>query len=77
VQSSANAGPVPFGTEWRWYLALVQLTRDSLDGEARLAKFINCLAPARVSASLLSARPAAPPTAVRDLMAPAISGTPE
>ena len=44
VQSSANAGPVPFGTEWRWYLALVQLVRDSLDGQARLAKLMNCLA---------------------------------
>jgi hypothetical protein len=44
VQQSANAGPVPFGTEWRWYLALVQLVRDSLDGQARLAKFMNCLA---------------------------------
>jgi hypothetical protein len=44
LQHSANASPVPFGTEWRWYLSLVQLASDGFDGEARFPKSKNCWA---------------------------------
>jgi hypothetical protein len=45
VQQSTNARWVPFATPCRWYLSLVQLARDGLDGEkARFPKFTNCRA---------------------------------
>ena len=44
MPQSANAGWVPFGALCRWYLSLVQLTRNGFRGEARFPKFMNCWA---------------------------------
>jgi hypothetical protein len=52
LQQSGNHGQVPFAAPWRWYLSLVQLASDGLDGDkARFPKFTNCRAKG------LSARP--------------------
>ena len=45
LQQSGNHGQVPFAAPWRWYLSLVQLASDGLDGDkARFPKFTNCWA---------------------------------